>query len=152
MNLQTLIEEKGLKLVSCEPTDFLDEAIDMIVSRKKNAIAVIGPEGKVVGILTDHDIMRAVHSQQSSANNIYSQHVFDWMTDGVITAPPDTSISVALNLMGKHHIRHLVVTDDGKPIAIVSIRDILRKLYDENALENSILRDIAIAARASVAA
>jgi CBS domain-containing protein len=152
MNLQTLIKQKTLSLVSCSPSNFIDEAIETMVSKKKNAVAVVNPEGLIVGILTDHDVMRALYGQQDTCGTVYNEHVEKWMTSKVITASPDMSISEALDLMGKHHIRHLVVATDGKPVAIISVRDILRTLHEEKTLENSILRDIAIAARASVAA
>jgi len=152
MNLQTLITKKKLSLLASSPENFIDEAIEMMVTRKRNALIVTDEDGQIVGILTDHDIMRAIHAQPGTSNNLYSEHVFNWMTTDVITAEPETSMSEALDLMGKHHIRHLVVAQDGKPIAVVSIRDILRTLHEEKMFENSILRDIAIAARASFAA
>jgi CBS domain-containing protein len=152
MDLQTLITENSLTLVSCVPSNFIDEAIEIMVKGKKNAVAVVDTDGMLAGILTDHDIMRAIYGQQDNAGTVYSEHVSKWMTATVVTAPPETSMAKSLDLMGKHHIRHLVVAENGKPVAIVSIRDILRKLHEEKALENSILRDIAIAARASIAA
>jgi CBS domain-containing protein len=146
------MKQKTLSLVSCSPSNFIDEAIETMISKKKNAVAVVNPEGLIVGILTDHDVMRALYGQQDTCGTVYNEHVEKWMTSKVITASPDMSISEALDLMGKHHIRHLVVATDGKPVAIISVRDILRTLHEEKTLENSILRDIAIAARASVAA
>lgn len=152
MNLQTLMAQKSLTLVSCSASNFIDEAIEIMVSKKKNAVAVVDPAGFIAGILTDHDIMRAIYGQQDTAGTVYNEHVEKWMTRKVVTASPDMSISEALDLMGKHHIRHLVIATDGKPVAIISVRDILRTLHEEKSLENSILRDIAIAARASFAA
>lgn len=152
MNLQTLMKQKSLSLVSCSPSNFIDEAIETMISKKKNAVAVTDTAGLIIGILTDHDVMRALYGQQDTCGTVYNEHVEKWMTSKVITASPDMSISEALDLMGKHHIRHLVVATDGKPVAIISVRDILRTLHEEKTLENSILRDIAIAARASIAA
>ncbi len=152
MSLKQLIEAKKLALLTCRPDDFLDEAIDTMVTAGKNAIAVVEKENQLVGILTDHDIIRAVHEQQVHGNTVYQEHVFSRMSENVITCPANTKVSASLKLMGKHNIRHLVVTDNNIPIAVVSIRDILMQIHEQDELEANVLRDIAMASRASVAA
>ena len=152
MSVGALVNSDGKTLSMCLPGSFLDEAIEIMVKGGKNAIAVVQANGKLAGILTDHDVIRAVYARQVGGNSIDSEHVVDWMTGKVITCTPETKLTAALNLMGKHQIRHLVVVEEEMPIAIVSIRDVLRKLHEMDELEVSVLRDLAMAARASIPA
>jgi signal-transduction protein with cAMP-binding, CBS, and nucleotidyltransferase domain len=54
--------------------------------------------------------------------------------------------------MGKHKIRHLVVTEADRAIAIVSIRDVLSQIHHNDELEVNVLRDMALASRGIIAA
>lgn len=111
----------------------------------RNAVAIINDQNALRGILTDHDVMRALHA---SDGHLGSFKVCDWMTANVITCTLDTKLSAALRILGRHRIRHLVVIEGEKPIAVVGAREILGKLHDNDVLEINTLRDIAILPRA----
>lgn len=146
MSLATLIKLHALKLNKCRPDDFLDDAITVLTTNKTNALAII--EGsKLVGILTDADIIRAVHANLGTAGTLDNEYVFNWMTKDVITCPYDTPLAEVLRLMAKHKIRHIVAYDeDTHGTVVVSIRDILTRLHEEDELEKNVLRDMANAA------
>jgi len=63
-----------------------------------------------------------------------------------------TKLTESLRIMGKHKIRHLVVKEDGRAVAIVSIRDVLSQIHHNDELEVNVLRDIALASRGIIAA
>lgn len=151
MSIGSLITTGKSQLISSRPDDFLDEAIALMVNSNRNAVAVNESPHHLSGILTDHDVIRAVHIRQNKALGIEREHVSDWMTAEVITCNVETKLTSALALMGRHKIRHLVVTDKNIPLAIVSIRDILSKIHEHDELEVNVLRDIAIASRAAAA-
>lgn len=145
MSIQTLIGTDPRPLLSCLPGDLLTTAVSRLVGEASNAIAVTGPVGQLVGILTDHDIVRAINAGQG---NLGKARVEDWMTRPVVTVTPDTSLSTALNMMAHHHIRHVIVTDEnGKPLAIAGVRAILAKLQEIREMEIHVLRDMAVARR-----
>ena len=48
------------------------------------------------------------------------------MTAPIITIEIDRSAHEANNLMAERHIRHLAVTEDGRIVGILSVRDLLR--------------------------
>ena len=50
--------------------------------------------------------------------------VDEFTTPGPITVSGDTSVANVANLMSDHGIRHLPVVDDGKPVGLISDRDI----------------------------
>lgn len=145
MSIQSLIGAAPRPLLSCLPGDLLTTAVSRLVGEASNAIAVTGPVGQLVGILTDHDIVRAINAGQG---RLGKARVEDWMTRPVVTVTPDTSLSTALNMMAHHHIRHVIVTDEnGKPLAIAGVRAILAKLQEIREMEIHVLRDMAVARR-----
>jgi CBS domain-containing protein len=55
--------------------------------------------------------------------------VKDIMVEEVITVNPDTKIRDAVELMNKHEIGCLVVTNRGRPVGIITERDMLKKIF-----------------------
>ncbi len=149
MSILNLLGSPARELLHCAPEDALLNVVCDLVNNNVNAIAVLDHDQNLVGILTDYDIMRALANARGDLGGMVAR---DWMTEKVITCNYDTKLSEALRLMGKHGIRHLVVTDCGVPVAILGIREVLAKIHERDELEISVLRDIAIAARASLAA
>lgn len=143
MSIESLLGPGRGPLLACAPDDHLMTAVARLVADAANAIAVTGPQGQLAGILSDQDIIRALHA---GGGNVGPAKVEDWMTRNVITVTADTRLAAAVNLMALHRIRHVVVTGaEHKPIAVVGIRDILKKLHEMDELEINVLRDIAIA-------
>ena len=87
--------------------------------RRKRAVKV---NGEHVGIVTERDILYKVAAEDLPASKVPLKNV---MSPTVFSARSDTPIKEALRLMAKHHIRRLVVTEDGKPIGMVSQRSII---------------------------
>ena len=145
MTIQSLLGPDLGPLLACGPADHLMTAVSRLVADGSNAIAVTGPEGQLVGILSDQDIIRALHAGNGSVGHT---NVETWMTRNVITVSADTGLAAAVNLMARHKIRHVVVTDAaGKPRAVVGVRNILKELHERDELEMNVLRDIAVARR-----
>ncbi|HAW57321.1 MULTISPECIES: cyclic nucleotide-binding/CBS domain-containing protein [Hyphomonas] len=149
MSVLHLLGDPAAELLYCAPTDELLDVARDLVNHNVNAIVVLNGTEDLVGILTDFDIMRALAHSKGDLSGI---EVYEWMTEKVITCAIDEKLADALRLMGRYGIRHLVVTDCGVPVATLSIRDVLAKIHEHDELEISVLRDIAVAARASVAA
>jgi len=58
--------------------------------------------------------------------------VEDIMVEEVITVEADTTVMRAVKLMNKHEIGCLIVTKSGKPIGIVTERDLLKRVLAES--------------------
>jgi CBS domain-containing protein len=142
MSVRSLLGPSRPNLLACSPDDPVMKAVDLIVGESGNAIAVVSASGALAGILTDHDVMRAL---SAGKGHLGGARVGDWMTRDVVTIAPDASLGEALQQMAQHHIRHLVVAAQDRPLAVIGIRAILAELHKEDALEISVLRDVAIA-------
>jgi CBS domain-containing protein len=104
------------------PKDNLQTAARIMRDEDTGVVPVI-EDGRVVGMLTDRDIViRAV------ADGDYQCTIDDIVSDDPVFATPDMSTSEASELMGEHQIRRLpVVDEDERLVGIVSIGDLAVK-------------------------
>ncbi len=99
-------------------------AQDMIhaVSRGGLGLIVICDEGKILGIVTDGDIRRAMESRQAEFFNIKAM---DIATKRPKSISPDEKLIAAEKLMTRHKVNSLLVVDDNeKLVGIIQIYDI----------------------------
>ncbi|MDX1657655.1 MAG: citrate synthase [Nitriliruptorales bacterium] len=102
------------------PSATLADAADSMTDHQFGAL-VIGENGRVDGIVTERDLLRA-----SAAGASLQDAVADWMTSDPVTAKADTSFTAALEQMQDGGFRHLPVVDgDGALAGIVSLRDLI---------------------------
>ena len=88
---------------------------------KQQTGSVVIREGqRIVGIVTERDILRTVAAGKDAASVL----VGDVMTTDIITTSPDTSVHDAARTMAQHWIRHLPVVENGQLVGIISQRDI----------------------------
>ncbi len=149
MSVAALINTETTELAKCRPDQTLFEAVKTMTDRSINALAVIEKNYRLSGILTDHDVMRALAARDGQ---LEGEIVSGWMTHNVISCSPDTKLTEAVRLMGRHRIRHLVVIDSYKPVAVLGIREVLAELHQQDELEIGVLRDVAVASRLSAKA
>ena len=148
MAISTLTEQQKLKHPPfCEPAMTLFDAAVKIAAIDVNALAVV-EDGQLVGIITDHDIIRCL---ADTGAEFHSQIVRSWMTEKVVTCTEETKLSTALNMMAGKGIRHLVVMDCARPKTVISSKELLTRIHENDALEINVLRDLARVGHASVA-
>ena len=68
------------------------------------------------------------------------------MTKDPYCIPPTTKVCDALRVLGQQRFRHLPITDNGKVIAVLSIRDLTHWLMQDQPGETEGLRDVAVRA------
>jgi CBS domain-containing protein len=111
-------------LLTVEQETTLVEAAAEMTGRRVGAVLVVSA-GRLTGILTERDVLRAVAS-----GNVTGQ-VAEWMTRNPETIDADESTQQAGVVMIHGGFRHLPVLDEGVPIGIVSIRDLMRVVLDD---------------------
>jgi CBS domain-containing protein len=107
-------------VLAVAPEDTLGEAAERMVERGVGSV-VVSDFGRLIGILTERDLLRAV------ADRIHSSEarVREWMTAEPITASPETTPREAARTMLTNGFRHLPVVDGEDTLGIVSLRDVL---------------------------
>jgi CBS domain-containing protein len=112
-------------LLTVDPTTTLSEAAERMNDRGVGAALVLSGES-VSGILTERDVLRAV-----ATGTVEGTQVAAWMTRDPDTVDVGESLGQAAAIMIHGGFRHLPVLDNGKPVGIVSIRDLMRVVVDD---------------------
>lgn len=105
------------------------EAIAMMSERHVGALPVM-IDDKLVGIVSERDYARKVILKDKSSK---TTRVSEVMTRDVITVGQQDRVSECVNLMTTHHIRHLVVVDEGAVVGMLSLRDLFAEIIDEQS-------------------
>jgi CBS domain-containing protein len=116
----TLGELMTKDLLEVAPEDTLGQAAEAMVERGVGS-AVVSDFGRLIGILTERDLLRAVAGRVHSSE----ARVREWMTQEPVTASVTTELEEAARTMLDQGFRHLPVVDDDRAIGIVSIRDVV---------------------------
>lgn len=74
------------------------------------------------GIVTERDIMYKIAAEDLPASKVLLKKI---MSSPIISITADTSTTEAVKLMAAHHIRRLLVTENGKPIGMLSQRSLV---------------------------
>jgi len=77
---------------------------------------------EIVGILTDTDMVRRVVAAGADTHKTTAEQI---MSAPIVMIEGDKTVLDANDLMAKTHIRHLGVTQDGKLVGMISVRDIV---------------------------
>jgi CBS domain-containing protein len=110
-------------LLFIDPETTLGEASTLMAERAVGS-ALVGENDRLVGILTERDVVRAM----SSAHDAPMRPVIEWMTKHPTTARPETPVKEALRTMVDGGFRHLPIVEDDRPVGMVSMRDIARAM------------------------
>lgn len=108
-----------------DPEATVGEAATLMGERAIGSVLICEDE-RLVGILTERDIVRAL----SSAHDAPMRPVVEWMTKGPQTVPPDTAVKDALRTMMEGGFRHLPVTEGDRVVGMLSIRDLAGAMSD----------------------
>lgn len=125
--LRDIIHKKGDEIYSIGPEASVLEALKLMAERNIGAILVL-EEGHVEGILSERDCVRRLELHGRSAQDA---KVKDIMTSKVLYVQASQSLEECVAIMIDKNIRHLPVFDDQKLLGLISARDALREMVDE---------------------
>ncbi len=121
--MRALSLAKEGQVVSCEPNCTLREAVQLMARNDVGSV-IVTERGRVVGIFTERDLVQAMAQGAS-----LSDEVRKYMSPHPIVALKDESLESVLHKMLERGVRHIPILDsDGKPLGVISIRDVMRKL------------------------
>lgn len=107
-------------VLTIEPAVTLVDAARAMRGRNVGA-AVVLDAGRVAGIFTERDLLRAIADGSQPGAATVREH----MTPDPVTLPSDHSPTEAASIMAERRFRHIPVIDDGVLVGIVSIRDLV---------------------------
>ena len=141
MLVSQILRTKGDSVFTTGPDERLAAAAELLHARYVGALVVMDAE-RVVGILSERDIVRAVATQGADALDLAVEEL---MTKEVKTCRPTDTVKDLMQMMTLRRHRHVPVCDDaGELVGVMSIGDAVKARLDEQAHEVAVLKDIAL--------
>ncbi|MDB5459750.1 MAG: putative signal transduction protein with domain [Caulobacteraceae bacterium] len=113
-------EAMTAQVVTAKPTDSV-RSVARIMQQVDTGAVPIFDEGKVVGLVTDRDIVLRIVAEGGDIEGPVSGA----MSDHVQSCKEDDNVADAAGQMAHHQLRRLIVTNDaGKLVGILSLGDI----------------------------
>ncbi len=138
MTVKVILSTKGSGVTTIEPTATLSDAIAILAAQRIGAVVVTGAERRVVGILSERDIVRALAEHGDS---VLKAPVSESMTRKVVTCGETETISEIMERMTAGKFRHVPVVEQGRLVGIISIGDVVKWRLEEMERESAALRD-----------
>ena len=138
MNVNAILSVKGSEVVTIDPTTNVAAAAKILGERKIGALVVTGPDRRVIGIVSERDIVQELAAHGAASLELPLTEI---MTRKVMTCSASDSISSVMEKMTDGRFRHLPVIEQGRLAGIVSIGDIVKHRLAEMESEQSALRD-----------
>jgi CBS domain-containing protein len=112
--------------------------------RKIGALVVIDADERIIGILSERDIVRGMALHGGKSEKLKVQ---DLMTSAVLVCGPDDSLDTLMGIMTNKRVRHLPVVENEKLIGIITIGDVVKSRLEEATMQVDSLRDYVMTSR-----
>lgn len=123
MKVSEILIKKGSNIIGVFPETSLQEAVNKLVSHGVGSLLVTDPDGRIVGIITERDILRATAEH---FDGLTGRAVSEFMTTDVLIGFASDEVSYVENIMTDNRIRHLPIMDEGKLAGMISIGDVVK--------------------------
>lgn len=119
MSSKLIVAKEGMKI---------EDAVKLLVNNKITGLPVVDQEGKMIGILSEYDIIAKVGQEQKLDSAIFKNGIP--YSKNVETVSEDTSLQEILDRFIQLKCRRLPVLDKQKRlVGIISRRDVMKVLY-----------------------
>lgn len=126
----------GSEIVGIEPDAPVSEAVKRLVEKDIGSLVVMH-DGRMVGFITERDIMRGMHARGCSLADV---KVSELMEKEPILCNPDDSVDYARDVLTKSRLSHLVVMDNNRLLGVISFHDVAKACLKQANFENSLLK------------
>jgi CBS domain-containing protein len=108
------------------PADaILGDAVKLMLDEGVGTVLVVDGGGTLAGIFSERDLMLRVPDEVAQKGD---RPLAEFMTANPETVRPDDPLALALHKMDVGGYRHLPVVDAGKPVGVISVRDLMRHI------------------------
>ncbi len=117
-----VLDSKGGEMFWIAPDDTVGHAVEMLSQKKIGALMVKNPQGDLVGILSERDVVRRL---AETPGHTLPQKVSELMSTEVQTTTRDETLVTVLRRMTDGRFRHMPVMDGDQLIGLISIGDVV---------------------------
>jgi CBS domain-containing protein len=143
MTVSTILAGKGREVATIEPNATLADAVRLLAEKRIGATVVLGADRRVVGILSERDIVRVLAERGAAVLN---EPVSQTMTRKVSTCNESETVVQIMERMTDGKFRHVPVVDQGQLAGIISIGDVVKHRLHEMERESAAMRDYILTA------
>jgi CBS domain-containing protein len=126
-----LTSKPSQQVVTIGPEATVRELLGLLAEHNVGAVVVSGDGAAVEGIVSERDIVRRLHDDESVLDGAVSAI----MTSDVQTCDPHTSVDDLRVVMTERRIRHVPVVTEGRLTGIISIGDVVKSSLDQLKFE-----------------
>jgi CBS domain-containing protein len=101
------------------------QAVQILIDKEVGALLIVDQSGLLVGIFSERDLLVKV---AGADKELTALPIEQFMTPKPQTVGPDDKLAFALHKMDVGGYRHLPVVRDGRPIGVLSVRDLIRHI------------------------
>jgi formate/nitrite transporter len=106
-----------------DPHTSVSEIVEMM-KQKESSSVLVGDPGRAIGIVSEADIVRKVVALEKDPAGVRAAEI---MTSPLISVDIKTPVYKIYRTMANHHIRHILITDGGKQVGFLSVKDVIAK-------------------------
>jgi CBS domain-containing protein len=128
MTVAQILNAKGRAVITAQPGDTVLTVAQTLAGKKIGAVVIVDAQGRIGGIVSERDIVRAVALGGPKA---LDKPVKEFMTSSVRTCAPGDTEAELMSLMTEHRVRHLPVVESGKLGGMISIGDVVKYRIEE---------------------
>jgi CBS domain-containing protein len=143
MTVSIILAAKGRDVVSVEPNATLSSAVALLAEKRIGALVVLGVDRRIVGILSERDIVRALAEH---GTDTLGAPVSQVMTRKVSTCTESETIPSIMERMTAGKFRHVPVVDQGRLAGIISIGDVVKHRLQQMERDSEAMRDYILTA------
>ncbi|GGE83838.1 CBS domain-containing protein [Stappia taiwanensis] len=123
MTVASILNEKGREVTTEQPATPLREICAILCTRRIGAIVITDDKDRIVGIISERDVVRAVSKDGVEA---LDKPVSAYMTKNVETCEGQETVNSVMARMTGGRFRHVPVVQDGRLAGLVSIGDVVK--------------------------
>jgi CBS domain-containing protein len=131
-------------LITCKPTATLGQVAVLLNQHQIHALVVTDRDGRPQGLISDFDLM-AGEWLSSDSESLAAMRILtasDLMTHPVDSVEANTPIAEAVDLLAEKILSRLLVTDNGKPVGIISLSDFVASIASEVKTKRETVGDV----------
>ena len=127
IRVATILDGKGHDVLTVTPESSVAALVKLLAERRIGAVPVVDAAGRVKGIVSERDIVRAL----AADSTVLDRQVEALMTREVKTCSLQDTVADLMEVMTHGRFRHLPVVENGKLVGIVSIGDVVKQRVAE---------------------
>jgi CBS domain-containing protein len=138
MTVAAVLAAKGRDVVTIEPSASLAAAARLLAEKRIGAVLILGADRRIVGILSERDIVRAIGERGA---DVLDEPVSVAMTRKVSICNETELVSSIMERMSAGKFRHMPVVDQGQPVGMISIGDVVKHRLQAMERDSVAMRD-----------